>query len=225
MNTPQKKPQVPAARNTLQILALLSSIDVPISAARIRRELGLPRSTTYHLLGELVDSGFAVHLPEHRTYGLGLAAYEMASAYATQQPLVRAAPPPAGTGGSSHWGIRTPIADGRVGSSLLAGNPITGGTFLGHRSRSAIAGAQNRIRADHACLPPRSRGTGSVRNIWYHQKPAGVSRVPRFMPETWLGGRRRGCVPRAVIHRGSRVRPRGTPRCCACRDIPLRHRG
>lgn len=93
MNTPQKKPQVPAARNTLQILALLSSIDVPISAARIRRELGLPRSTTYHLLGELVDSGFAVHLPEHRTYGLGLAAYEMASAYATQQPLVRAAPP------------------------------------------------------------------------------------------------------------------------------------
>ena len=107
MNTPQKKPQVPAARNTLQILALLSSIDVPISAARIRRELGLPRSTTYHLLGELVDSGFAVHLPEHRTYGLGLAAYEMASAYATQQPLVRAATSllervAALTGGSGH---------------------------------------------------------------------------------------------------------------------------
>lgn len=83
------KPQVPAARNTLQILSLLSAIDVPVSAARIRSELGLPRSTTYHLLAELVDAGFVVHLPEHQTYGLGLAAYAMASAYTTQQPLVR----------------------------------------------------------------------------------------------------------------------------------------
>ena len=46
---------------------------------------------TYHLLNELVSSGFVVHLPEHRTYGLGLAAYSMASAYTTQQPLVRLA--------------------------------------------------------------------------------------------------------------------------------------
>ena len=40
--------QVPAARNTLRILALLSRIDVPVSAARIRAELHLPRSSTYH---------------------------------------------------------------------------------------------------------------------------------------------------------------------------------
>lgn len=82
---------MPAARNTLSILALLSRIDVPISAARIRAELELPRSTTYHLLAELVDAGFVVHLPENQTYGLGLAAYAMASAYTTQQPLVKAA--------------------------------------------------------------------------------------------------------------------------------------
>ena len=85
------KIQVPAARNTLRILSLLSSIDVPISAARIRTELELPRSTTYHLLAELEASGFVVHLPENQTYGLGLAAYSMASAYTTQQPLVRMA--------------------------------------------------------------------------------------------------------------------------------------
>ena len=82
--------RVPAARNALEILRLLSTIDVPISAARIRSELDLPRSSTYHLLKEMVDAGFVVHLPENQTYGLGLAAYSMAAAYATQQPLVRA---------------------------------------------------------------------------------------------------------------------------------------
>ncbi|MGV3160216.1 IclR family transcriptional regulator [Corynebacterium sp. 32222D000AT] len=84
-----RKIQVPAAHNALRILSLLSTIDVPISAARIRSELDLPRSSTYHLLNELVESGFVVHLPENQTYGLGLAAYAMASAYTTQQPLVR----------------------------------------------------------------------------------------------------------------------------------------
>lgn len=85
------KSRVPAARNVLAILRLLSTIDVPISASRIRSELDLPRSSTYHLLNEMVESGFVVHIEENQTYGLGLAAYSMASAYATQQPLVRLA--------------------------------------------------------------------------------------------------------------------------------------
>jgi len=75
----------------LAILRLLSNIDVPISASRIRSELDLPRSSTYHLLNEMVESGFVVHIEENQTYGLGLAAYAMASAYSTQQPLVRLA--------------------------------------------------------------------------------------------------------------------------------------
>ena len=57
-----KSPQVPAARHTLDILRLLSTIDVPISAARIHRELGIPRSTTYHLLSEMVEAGFALQV-------------------------------------------------------------------------------------------------------------------------------------------------------------------
>lgn len=85
------KPQVPAAHNVLRILSLLSTTDAPISATRIQHELGLPRSTTYHLLRELEDSGFVVHLQKPGTYGLGLAAYRMAQAYTTQQPLVRLA--------------------------------------------------------------------------------------------------------------------------------------
>ncbi|MBC3185024.1 IclR family transcriptional regulator [Corynebacterium sp. zg-331] len=98
---------VPAARNTLRILTLLSSIDVPISAARIRAELDLPRSTTYHLLTEMERAGYVVRIPETRTWGLGLVAYSMANAYVTQQPLVRLARRPLqslaeSVGGSAH---------------------------------------------------------------------------------------------------------------------------
>lgn len=102
-----KKRQVPAAHNVLRILALLSASDVPISATRIQRELDLPRSSTYHLLRELEDSGFVVHLSQTGTYGLGLASYRMAQAYTTQQPLVRLATAPLAriaelAGGSAH---------------------------------------------------------------------------------------------------------------------------
>ena len=61
------KSHVPAARNVLAILRLLSTIDVPISASRIRSELDLPRSSTYHLLNEMVESGFVVHIEENQT--------------------------------------------------------------------------------------------------------------------------------------------------------------
>lgn len=102
-----KKRQVPAAHNVLRILALLSATDIPISASRIQRELDLPRSSTYHLLRELEDSGFVVHLESAGTYGLGLASYRMAQAYTTQQPLVRLATAPLAriakmAGGSAH---------------------------------------------------------------------------------------------------------------------------
>ncbi|WP_115685690.1 IclR family transcriptional regulator [Corynebacterium senegalense] len=86
-----KKPQVPAAHNVLRVLTLLSDTDAPVSAGHIQRSLDLPRSTTYHLLRELEDSGYVVRLPGPGTYGLGLAAYRLASAYTTQQPLVRLA--------------------------------------------------------------------------------------------------------------------------------------
>ena len=135
--------KVPAAAQTLQILALLSHIDVPISAARIQAELGLPRSTTYHLLTVMRDAGFVTYLPDTRTYGLGLAAYSMASAYTTQQPLVRATAKHARelaklVGGSAHVGrlvggevvylftdvgVRLPAAATASGRAMLAQLP------------------------------------------------------------------------------------------------------
>ncbi len=65
----------------------------PVSAAALARDLGLPRSTTYHLLAVLAREGFVVHLPEERRYGLGVAAFEIGTAYVHQEPLARLARP------------------------------------------------------------------------------------------------------------------------------------
>ena len=75
------------------MLRLLAAHPGPVPAATIARDLGLPRSTTYHLLAVLVREGFVVHLPEERRYGLGVAAFELGSAYARQAPLQRLARP------------------------------------------------------------------------------------------------------------------------------------
>ena len=84
---------VPAADQTLSILSLLARQATPMPAAHIARELGLPRSSTYHLLAVLTERGYVVHLPEERRYGLGVAAYELGSAYIRQAPLQRLARP------------------------------------------------------------------------------------------------------------------------------------
>jgi DNA-binding IclR family transcriptional regulator len=64
-----------------------------VPAAALARDLGLPRSTTYHLLAELARAGFVVHLPEERRYGLGVSAFELGTAYMRQEPLARLARP------------------------------------------------------------------------------------------------------------------------------------
>jgi len=86
-------PGVPAARQTLELLQALARQPGPVPAAALARDLGLPRSTTYGLLAELVAAGFVVHLPEERRYGLGVSAFEIGSAYSRQEPLARLARP------------------------------------------------------------------------------------------------------------------------------------
>ena len=85
--------RVPAAEQTLQILVHLARHAGPLPAARIATDLGLPRSTTYHLLTVLAEAGFVVHLPEERRYGLGVTAFEVGSAYTHQDALARLARP------------------------------------------------------------------------------------------------------------------------------------
>lgn len=82
---------VPAATRALQVLRFLARQPEPVPVDRIARTLGLPRSTTYHLLAAMVDEGFVVHLPEERRYGVGVAAFEVGSGYVRQEPLQRIA--------------------------------------------------------------------------------------------------------------------------------------
>ncbi|TFC01122.1 IclR family transcriptional regulator [Cryobacterium adonitolivorans] len=83
------KADVPAARHTLQILTHLAAQRGPVPASTIAQTLGLPRSTVYRLLGVLTALGFVLHFPEARRYGIGLAAFELSSGFARQEPLAR----------------------------------------------------------------------------------------------------------------------------------------
>jgi DNA-binding IclR family transcriptional regulator len=84
---------VPALRRGLAVLQFLAARPGPVSATAVARELALPRSTTYHLLAELTEAGFATHFPEDRLYGLGVASFELGSAYLRHDPLERLARP------------------------------------------------------------------------------------------------------------------------------------
>lgn len=79
--------KVPAADATLAILSLLAGQTRPIAASRIAGALGLPRSTTYDLLGVLVGRGFVIHYEHDRAYGLGAAAHELSSGFTRQAPV------------------------------------------------------------------------------------------------------------------------------------------
>ncbi|MFL6098835.1 MAG: IclR family transcriptional regulator [Actinomycetales bacterium] len=101
---------VPAAEQTLAILRYLARHSGPVPAATIARDLGIPRSSTYHLLAVLAREGFVVHLPEERRYGVGVSALELGTAFARQAPLQRLARAPLArlvdqTGHSAHLAI------------------------------------------------------------------------------------------------------------------------
>ncbi|RJO73598.1 IclR family transcriptional regulator [Nocardia panacis] len=82
---------IPALRRGLAVLRLMAGKAGPVSASAIARELALPRSTTYHLLAELEQARFVTRLPTERRYGLGIAAFELGSAYLRHEPLERLA--------------------------------------------------------------------------------------------------------------------------------------
>ena len=101
---------VPASRNTLEILRYVASRPGPVGAAALARDLGIPRSTTYQLLAELERADFVTHYPEDRTYGLGVASFEIGSAYLRHEPLERLSRPVLRrlvdeTGHTAHLGI------------------------------------------------------------------------------------------------------------------------
>lgn len=83
--------QVPAATKTLRVLRFLATQPDPVPLEHIAREVGMARSSAYHLIKVMIDEGFVTHLPEDKRYGLGVAAYEVGSGYTRQAPLQRLA--------------------------------------------------------------------------------------------------------------------------------------
>jgi DNA-binding IclR family transcriptional regulator len=83
----------PGVDSALAVLTLLARMPEPMPASLVSRTLGLPRSTTYRLLSVLGDHGFVSYLPDQRRFGLGLAVFELGSAYSRQAPLARIARP------------------------------------------------------------------------------------------------------------------------------------
>lgn len=101
---------VPAATRALRLLRFLATRPGPVSAAIIAGELGLPRSSVYQLLEAMSEEGFVTHLPEERLWGLGVAAFEVGSAYLRHDGIERRARPllhqlTETTGATAHLGI------------------------------------------------------------------------------------------------------------------------
>lgn len=85
--------QVPAAERTVAVLQHLAGQARPVTASSVARALGLPRSSTYHLLATLAEARFVVHLPEERRWGLGVGAFELGQAFLRDTSLERLARP------------------------------------------------------------------------------------------------------------------------------------
>ncbi|GGL85771.1 IclR family transcriptional regulator [Nakamurella endophytica] len=100
----------PALRRGLAVLRVLAERPGPVSAAAVARDLGLARSTVYELLGELAAAGFATHVASERRWGLGVAAFEIGTAYLRADPLERLGRPvltrlARTAGGTAHLGV------------------------------------------------------------------------------------------------------------------------
>lgn len=100
----------PAVGRALDLLLYLAGKSGPVSGAAVSRDLKIPRSSTYHLLDVLIARGFVVHFPVQRSYGLGMAAFEIGSAYLRHEPLELLARPVLGrlvarVGETAHLGV------------------------------------------------------------------------------------------------------------------------
>lgn len=85
--------KIPAAERTLNLLRAMAEIGQPVTAARLAKRIGIPRSSCYQLLEVLKSQGFAIHFKQDRRWGLGLSAWELGSAYQRHAPLERLAKP------------------------------------------------------------------------------------------------------------------------------------
>jgi DNA-binding IclR family transcriptional regulator len=84
---------VPAVSYALKIVKYLAGHGGPVRASTISRDLGIPRSTTYHLMSVMQEEGFLLHSPENQAYGLSPLLADIGSAVLSSNALGRMAKP------------------------------------------------------------------------------------------------------------------------------------
>ena len=82
--------QVPAATRAMRVLRFLAAQPHPVPVEDVMRAVQVPRSSAYHLLTAMTEEGFVVHLADEGLWGLGFAAFELATG-SRQEPLQRIA--------------------------------------------------------------------------------------------------------------------------------------
>ncbi len=195
-NAPAHRPQVPAADQTLRILAFLARQRGPVPAQMLVAQLGIPRSTVYHLLDAMAEHGFVVHLPTERRWGLGTAAFELAGGYARQQPLARLGHPLVAAladrvGESAHLAVMTgrdvlyivderaphrPVLVTDVGVRLPAHLTATGRAMLAALPREQVRALYPDASAFTRRTGHGPRGPGELRELLRAARSEGFAR-------------------------------------------------
>lgn len=170
-------PDIPAARNTLRVLAYLARRGAPVRASAVARDLDLPRSSMYQLIRVLMDEGFVVHYPEDHAYGLSTLLSEIGTSSLRSTRLNRLAQPVlerlvanTGTPVVAHLAVlsgadviyvskvqafRAPTTVSSIGVRLPAHLTATGRSIL-----AALPGAQVRALYPHRDDLVRRAGRG-----------------------------------------------------------------
>lgn len=78
-----------SADRVLRVMLYLAGRVQPVPAAAIASACDIPRSSLYPILAAMTRRQFLVHFPEERTWGLGIASFEIGSAYLRAEPLQR----------------------------------------------------------------------------------------------------------------------------------------
>ncbi len=81
--------RVKSAERTMDVLNLLARMSTPLTTGEISEGVGMPKSTTYHLLNVMQERRFVSYWDDHRVWTLGIAAFEVGSSYMRNDPLVR----------------------------------------------------------------------------------------------------------------------------------------
>ncbi|OJU83733.1 MAG: hypothetical protein BGO11_10010 [Solirubrobacterales bacterium 70-9] len=73
----------------MRVLAVLARYAKPVPTMTLARECDVPKSSMHHLLNSMRASDFVVYYEEERAWGLGIAVFELGSAYLRSEPLQR----------------------------------------------------------------------------------------------------------------------------------------